>query len=230
MDHCVSQFQYNYLDVHYQAGSRGFRYAASRGVSVVIMEGLRGGALAHNIPPAVHALWGSYPHPTSPVATGEGKARTPADWALQWLWNQPEVSTVLSGMSTMDQVEGNLSSAAVSGVHMLSENDLQLIERVREKYRALCPIPCTRCAYCMPCPNGVNIPRNFDIYNDGSIYDKADWARSEYQNWFAPDERADKCIACLDCEQKCPQNIRISEWMPVVHSVLGEGRPYVSSL
>jgi hypothetical protein len=82
----------------------------------------------------------------------------------------------------------------------------------------------------MPCPNGVNIPRNFDVYNDGSIYSKEDWARNEYQHWVAENERADKCIACQDCEQKCPQNIRISEWMPVLQNVLGEGRPYVSSL
>lgn len=212
------QIQYNYMDIENQAGTRGLQYAAAKGLAVVIMEPLLGGRLV-NPPAPIQQLWDT-----------AVKKRPAADWALQWLWNQPEVSVVLSGMTTMDHVEGNLSSAAVSGVHTLRENELQLIGQVREKYRALQPIPCTRCAYCMPCPNGVNIPRNFDVYNDGSIYDKADWARNEYQHWIAADERADKCIACQDCEQKCPQNIRISEWMPVIDSVLGEGRPYVGAL
>jgi predicted aldo/keto reductase-like oxidoreductase len=101
MDHCVSQLQYNYLDTEYQAGTHGLQYAASKGLAVVIMEGLRGGALARNIPPAVQVLWNSYPHPASPVATGEGKRRTPADWALQCLLDQPPVSPALSGMRTI---------------------------------------------------------------------------------------------------------------------------------
>jgi predicted aldo/keto reductase-like oxidoreductase len=212
------QIQYNYMDTENQAGTRGLQYAAARGLAVVIMEPLLGGRLV-NPPASIQQLWNA-----------AEKQRPAADWALQWLWNQPEVSTVLSGMSTVEQVEGNLASAAVSGVHALKEKELQIIDQVRDTYRALCPIPCTRCAYCMPCPNGVNIPRNFDVYNDGSIYDKVDWARNEYQHWMAESERADKCIACQDCEQKCPQNIRISEWLPVLQNVLGEGRPYVSSL
>jgi hypothetical protein len=98
MDHCVSQIQYNYLDIEYQACTRGLQYAASKGLAVVIMEGLRGGSLARSIPPAVQALWDSY----QPAQTSEAYPRTPADWALQWLWNQPEVSLVLSGMTTME--------------------------------------------------------------------------------------------------------------------------------
>jgi predicted aldo/keto reductase-like oxidoreductase len=212
------QIQYNYMDIENQAGTRGLHYAAAKGLAVVVMEPLLGGRLAGSTAP-IQQLWDS----------AERKRRA-ADWALQWLWDQPEVSTVLSGMSTMEQVEGNLSSADSSGIHTLNESDQQLISQVREKYRALCPIPCTCCAYCMPCPNGVNIPRNFDVYNDGSIYEKPDWARNEYQQWMPADQRADKCIACQDCEPKCPQNIRISEWMPVIQNVLGEGRPYVSYL
>ncbi|MBN1429727.1 MAG: aldo/keto reductase [Anaerolineae bacterium] len=212
------QIQYNYMDIENQAGTRGLQYAAGKGLAIVIMEPLLGGRLV-DPPERIQQLWNL-----------AETTRSAPDWALQWLWNQPEVSVVLSGMSTMEQVEGNLASATASGVGTLSRKDLQVIDQVREMYQSLCPIPCTQCGYCMPCPNGVNIPRNFDVYNDGSIYDKPDWARNQYQQWIPVAERADQCIACQDCEQKCPQAIRISEWMPVVDNVLGAGRPYVSSL
>jgi predicted aldo/keto reductase-like oxidoreductase len=163
---CVCQYQYNYMDVEEQAGTRGLQYAAGKGLAVVIMEPLRGGALARNIPPAVQALWDSYtPHP-SPLPKGEGalpspsgrgvggEGRTPAEWALQWVWNQPEVSVVLSGMSTFEQVEQNLASADRSGVGTLTAEELALVDRVREAYQALCAIPCTGCKYCLPCPSG----------------------------------------------------------------------------
>jgi predicted aldo/keto reductase-like oxidoreductase len=145
---------------------------------------------------------------------------------LQWLWNQPEVSVVLSGMSTMEHVQENVASASASGINTLSAEELALVGRVRDRYGELCPIPCTKCGYCMPCPNGVDIPRNFDVYNQGAMYDKADYSRREYNNWIPEEARASACIQCRECEEKCPQNIPISEWMPSVHEVLGEGKSY----
>ena len=208
------QIQHNYMDIENQAGTRGLQYAAAKGLAVVIMEPLLGGRLI-NPPQPIEDLWDA-----------AAKKRSAADWALQWLWNQPEVSVVLSGMSLMDQVEGNVASAEVSGIGALTPQDLALIGQVREKYRTLCPIPCTKCEYCMPCPNGVNIPRNFAIYNEGMMYDKPEASRGDYKMWLPQPERASECIACLTCESLCPQSIPISRWMPVVHGVLGEGKPY----
>jgi len=207
------QIQYNYMDIENQAGTKGLRYAASKGLAVVIMEPILGGRLV-NPPQPIRELWETAP-----------RKRTPADWALQWLWNQPEVSVVLSGMSTMQQVVENVASADVSGIGVLTEEELALVARVRERYRELCPIPCTKCGYCMPCPNGVDIPRNFEVYNEGVMYDKPDHARQAY-TWISEEARAGECIQCRECEEKCPQNILISEWMLRVHAVLGEGQPY----
>jgi predicted aldo/keto reductase-like oxidoreductase len=129
----------------------------------------------------------------------------------------------------MQQVRENLMSTDVSGVGTLSDREHAIVDQVREQYRALCPIPCTDCGYCMPCPNGVEIPRNFSRYNEGIMYNRADKARDDYQG-ASEETRASACIQCRECEEKCPQSILISEWMPVVHEVLGEGKPYVCEL
>jgi predicted aldo/keto reductase-like oxidoreductase len=205
------------MDVENQAGTEGLKYAASKGVALVIMEPLLGGKLVGS-PEPIQNLWDT-----------AARKRAPADWALQWLWNQPEVAVVLSGMSTMEQVEQNVASAGLSGPNTLTADELALVAQVRGRYRELCPIPCTRCGYCMPCPNGVDIPRNLEIYNQGPMYEKPDRAREGYK--FIPEEeRASACIQCRECEEQCPQSIPISEWMPLVHQVLGEGQPYVCSL
>ena len=209
------QIQYNYMDIENQAGTEGLRYAASKGLGVVIMEPLLGGKLARTIP-ALTPIW-----ETAAVK------RSSADWALQWLWNQPEVSLLLSGMSTMQQVEENLASAAKSGVGTLREEEATLIASVREKLKAISPIPCTACEYCLPCPNGVAIPRNFAVYNEGAMYNDADNARGAYKRWIPDEAKAANCIQCQECESKCPQKIAISDWMPVVEEVLGLGREYV---
>jgi predicted aldo/keto reductase-like oxidoreductase len=125
------QIQHNYIDIENQAGTKGLRYAASKGLAVVIMEPILGGRLV-DPPEPIQAMWDS-----------AAIKRSAADWALQWLWNQPEVSVVLSGMSTMQHVEENVASAEVSGVGTLTEEDLALVAQVREKYKELCPIPCT---------------------------------------------------------------------------------------
>ena len=204
------QIQYNFMDVDEQAGTRGLRYAAGKGLAVVIMEPLRGGALAGHIPPGVQALWDS------------ASARcTPADWALQWLWNQPEVSVVLSGMSTFEQVEQNLASAARSQVGTLTGEEQSLVVRVREAYQALCAVPCTACKYCLPCPNGVDIPEVFSIYNDYLMYGDENRSRLFY-SWLDEKMRADQCIECGECLDKCPQHIEIPDWLKKAHDVLSQ--------
>lgn len=207
------QIQYNYLNETVQAGTEGLHYAADRGLGVVVMEPLLGGRLA-NPPQEVRTIFEAAAH-----------KRTPVEWALQWLWNQPEVSLCLSGMSTMEQVEQNLEYADRSGVGILTKDELELIARVRAKYNELCPIPCTGCRYCMPCPNGVDIPENFAIFNDGSMFNELEHSRRRYAA-MPQDQRASECIACRECESLCPQHIPISEWMPLVHAVLGEGETY----
>jgi hypothetical protein len=210
----MCQVQYNYMDVGTQAGMRGVQYAASKGLAVVVMEPLLGGQLA-NLPPAVGQVWEKAEIERSPVAG-----------ALQWLWDQPEVSVALSGMSTMEQVEQNLASAARSGACPLTDVEREAIDGVRAAYQSLRGIPCTQCRYCMPCPNGVDIPFNFYLYNFGLMYDRASYPRMFYRDSLDQNVRADACIACRECEERCTQQIPISEWMPVVHAVLGEDQPY----
>ena len=203
------QIQYNFMDTEFQAGTEGLKYAADRGMAVVIMEPLRGGGLAKEPPAEVAELWAK-----------ASKTRAPVDWALQWLWNQPEVSVVLSGMTAMQHVEENLACADKSGVGTLTDDDLSLISQVRDSYIKLSPIPCTNCQYCMPCPNGVNIPTIFGRYNEGYIYDDHRVARMRYRQ-LPREEQADQCAECLECEEKCPQDIPISEWLKKCHGWLG---------
>jgi hypothetical protein len=200
--------QHNYMDIENQAGTEGLRYAASKGLAVAIMEPLLGGSLAKP-PGPVRELFDEF-----------DPGVTPADRALQWLWDQPEVSVVLSGMSTMDQVEENLRSADASGVGSLTPDEKNLIERVREKFNERAAIQCTACGYCMPCPSGVNIPSNLELYNDGFVYE--DWVapRFKYLRWLGESERAERCEHCGECEEKCPQGLQIGDLMTMVHEKL----------
>ncbi len=204
------QIQYNYMDIEYQAGTKGLQYAAHKGLAVVIMEPLRGGQLTNKIPKSVAELWES--------ATVR---RTSADWALQWIWNHPEVSVILSGMSTMQHVIENLDNAEHSGVGMLSKEELILIDKVRGEYRRLVPVPCTNCKYCMPCPNGVEIAAILEYYNDAIIYDNPGAPRFLYRN-LSKDKQAASCVECFECEEKCPQGIPISEYLKEAHDWLGK--------
>jgi predicted aldo/keto reductase-like oxidoreductase len=215
--------QHNYMDIENQAGTEGLRYVASRGLAVAIMEPLLGGKLV-KAPQPIQEIWD----------TTENK-RPPVEWALQWLWNQPEVSVVLSGMSTMQHIEENVAIAKRSAINILTEAEASLFDQVRDKYQELSPIPCTQCGYCLPCPEGVDIPGNLGTYNHGIMYEAPDASRGYYKwlgDWFAAgnfeqDVRAFACVQCSECEEKCPQDIPISQWMPVIHQVLGEGKPFV---
>jgi len=208
------QIQYNYLDTENQAGTQGLKYAASQELAVVVMEPLLGGRLA-NPPKFVQDNFDSFK-----------KKRSPSDWALQWVWNHPEVSVVLSGMSAMDHVKGNITSANVSSINSLGVEELQLIKRVQECYTKKILIPCTKCGYCMPCPNGVDIPKNLELYNDSFIHEDLRISRTIYEIFIDEGARANNCIQCRICEEKCPQKIGVSEWMTKVHAVLGERKSF----
>jgi predicted aldo/keto reductase-like oxidoreductase len=213
----MCQILYNFMSETLQAGTKGLKYAAGKGLAVVVMEPLLGGRLA-NAPEAAQKLWD----------TAERK-RTPAEWALQWLWSKPEVSVALSGMSTMQQVEENVASAGRSKVRGLSASEVALVARVRDAYEALKAVPCSSCAYCMPCPNGVDIPRTFSILNAGLMYGGLDEARRRYTHLNREQDAkilASSCLQCKECEENCPQHIPISDWMPYAHAVLGEGKAY----
>ncbi|MGO8758739.1 MAG: aldo/keto reductase [Terracidiphilus sp.] len=203
------QIQYNYMDIENQAGTRGLKLAAEKGLAVVAMEPLMGGRLA-DPPPAIRE-----------TIAGDPARRSPAQIAFDWVWDQPEVSVVLSGMSTMGQVIENLRLADQAAVGKMTEADQALIGRVREQYRARTAIPCTQCGYCMPCPTGLDIPMNFYLYNYAQTYDDVGSARFRYGFLLKEGERAGACIACGMCEAVCPQQIPISEWMPKVAAMLG---------
>lgn len=203
----LCQIQYNYLDEGIQATRAGIEYAASKGLAVVIMEPIRGGRLA-SAPPSIQRLWDR-----------SLRKRKPAEWALRWVWNHPEVSVALSGMSAMDQVVENVASASEAEPNQLSECELQLISQVRDKYLELCPIPCTECRYCSPCPNGVLVHRNFGIYNWGAMYGNMEQAQAQYHAMHEG-QRASACVQCGVCEEVCPQRIPIIEWLDTVHEAL----------
>jgi len=202
--------QYNFLDVAYQAGRAGLEYAASRGLPVLVMEPLHGGQLAQEPPEAVAAIWRR-----SALQT------TPADRALQWLWDQPAVSAVLSGMSSPEQVRQNLASADRSGPGRLSATERALYVQAKAAYDGLQAVPCTQCRYCLPCPQGVEIPRNFELYNEAVVYGLTGASRAAYQGGLSADRRAGACRQCGECGEKCPQRIPIPDWLARVESLLG---------
>lgn len=203
------QIQYNYVNETVQAGTKGLEYAAEKGLAVVVMEPLLGGCLA-NPSEDIRAVMDSAP-----------RKRTPADWALQWVWNKPEVSVVLSGMGTMEQVEQNIESACASGAASLTEEELHVIALVREKYEAVNPTGCTRCGYCVPCPTGVNIPLNMQLYDDMLVFKgNQEGLNRNLYNDMPEGARASACTECNECEEKCPQGIKVSEWMPRIHEKL----------
>jgi len=216
------QIQYNYMDTGIQATTDGLEYAHSKGIAVVVMEPVKGGTLAN--PPA------------EAVGVMEGASidRTPVDWALQFLWNRPEVATVLSGMSNMQQVVENCDSANRSGVHSLNKEEEGVITRLAEIYQEKILVPCTGCEYCMPCPTGVNIPQNFAILNNVSL--EQGWIRQfqvrrSYKKMADSKNKLDKenpngnallCVNCGECLEKCPQEINIPVELEKVHAILGK--------
>ncbi|MBD5515916.1 MAG: aldo/keto reductase [Lachnospiraceae bacterium] len=195
------QIQYNYLDEHTQAGKRGLQAAAEKGIPVIIMEPLRGGKLVN------------LPDKAKEILATDSKGYTPAELGLRWLWDQPEVSCVLSGMNSEDMINENIRIAAESDPGHFTEEDRKIVEQIKQVIREREKVGCTGCRYCMPCPKGVDIPGNFYYYN--LMYmEKKSSARFEFvQNMGLRKEPgfASQCIGCGKCEQHCPQHINIRE-------------------
>jgi predicted aldo/keto reductase-like oxidoreductase len=201
------QIQFNYMDENYQAGLEGLRYAAEKGLAVVIMEPLRGGRLTNNVPEEVQAFWDQ-----------SSVKRTPAEWALRWVLNHPEVTVVLSGMGLMDHVVENVRVAADAGPNSLTEKERGIIDQAKEFYLNRTKVKCTGCDYCMPCPAGVAIPQLFSQYNEASIYN-LDPTRvaQNYKKMVDEQKGADQCVECGQCEEACPQNLTIRQYLKDLH-------------
>ncbi|HIJ00172.1 MAG TPA: aldo/keto reductase [Candidatus Methanomethylophilaceae archaeon] len=202
------QIQFNYVDQDIQAKKEGLEYAASKGLDVVIMEPLKGGILARR------------DLPFADVFQASKRNWSPAEWSLRWIWNHPEVSVVLSGMNSLDQLQENCRVAEDSGPGTLSADDLETVEQARKAFKSSNQVPCSSCGYCLPCPQGVNIPRMFTIYNNHLLGNDSDWGVTMYNFSTAKSELASNCISCGKCEEKCPQKIPISKLMPEISRTL----------
>jgi predicted aldo/keto reductase-like oxidoreductase len=205
------QIQYNFMDKDYQAGEEGVKYAASKGLGIVVMEPLKGGHLAYKYPDSVKKIWDKATDSLGPI-----------ERAFAWLWDQESISVVLSGMSAMEHVVDNTEIADRWDINRLKENDRKLYDEAAAAYRALSPVPCTTCGICMPCPSGVDIPRNFELYNDAVMYGSYDQCREIYKVWFPLETHADRCTECGECIRKCPQIINIPEELKKVEKKLGD--------
>ena len=205
------QIQYNYMDEHTQAGRRGLNYAHEKGLPVVIMEPLRGGRLVNQLPEKAKKIFAEHP-----------SGYTPAQWAFRWLWDQPEVTVVLSGMNTEEMVRDNLNTASTVEVGTFGEEERQLLDRVIEAFHEKVKVGCTGCGYCMPCPRGVDIPGTFNAYNrryqDG-------WFQALREYFMCTTLRqnsaaASQCIGCGKCEKHCPQTLPIRKHLKDAQKVL----------
>ena len=194
------QIQYNYLDEHSQAGRAGLEAAAAKGLPVIIMEPLRGGKLVNLLPPEAKRLFAESP-----------RGWTPAEWALRWLWDQPAVTCVLSGMNDLEMIEENCRIADEVQPGALTKEDFALLERVKTAIQQRVKAPCTGCGYCMPCPKGVDIPGAFRCYNEMFTEHKRTGRREYWQVVGLRKEPAfaTQCVGCGKCESHCPQHLPI---------------------
>ncbi len=205
------QIQYNYLDEHSQAGRRGLEAAYKKGIPVIIMEPLRGGKLVNMLPKEAHEA----------IAKSD-RGYTAAEWGLRWLWDQPGVTCVLSGMNSSEMVAENIRIASEMTVGQFTETDFQTIEEIRKAIRKKEKVGCTGCRYCMPCPKGVDIPGIFHYYNLSSIEKKSTTRREFARNMGLRKDScmASQCIKCGKCEKHCPQHIAIREKLQEADRVL----------
>ena len=210
------QIQYNYLDENFQAGRKGLQYAAARGIPVIIMEPLRGGKLVNNLPQEAVKLFAEYP-----------VKRTPAQWSFRWLWNQPEVTCVLSGMNSLEMVQENVKTAAESCVGEFGAEDETLLQEVAKAINGKMKVGCTGCSYCMPCPQNVDIPGAFSAYNRRYSEGKIAAMREYMMGTILRKDVASvsNCIGCGKCEAHCPQHIEIRKELEAARKEL-EGPIY----
>lgn len=206
----MCQIQYNYLDENIQAGSDGLRYAAGKGLGVAIMEPLKGGVLADYVPQEVQKIWDGAP-----------VGRTPVEWALRYLWNIPEISVVLSGMNTMEQLQENLKIAEEGLPKSLSPEEMEIMEDVKQVYHGKISVECSRCGYCMPCPSGINIPRCFSYLNQAEMLEDYSEVKNQYYFMLKDFERAGNCLECGLCEELCSQHLPIREQLRNVEKKMG---------
>jgi predicted aldo/keto reductase-like oxidoreductase len=214
-DWAMCQIQYNFLDEKIQAGTEGLKYAASKNLAVMVMEPLRGGALAGKLPKEVKQFYDDFKI-----------QRSAAEWGLRWVWNHPEVTVVLSGMNDEKQIAENIKTTETALPYAMKTDELSTIKNVAESYRRLMKIQCTGCEYCMPCPAGVNIPRNFSIYNDYYMFGEEQQSRAMYGLMLMggfTGKRADAalCKECKKCMERCPQHIAIPEQLKSVANEVG---------
>jgi predicted aldo/keto reductase-like oxidoreductase len=192
------QIQFNFYDEEYQAGLKGLKLASSKGIDIVVMEPLRGGKIANNVPGGVSDIYNS-----------TGEIHSPAGWAFRYIWDYPEVKTVLSGMNDINHLKDNLSEANKALPNMLTKKEKIAIKEVEKFYKARIQVDCTDCKYCMPCPFGINIPGNFAFYNNAHVFDDKDYYQTAFYNQMKPEQMADMCQKCGECLSKCPQHIEI---------------------
>jgi predicted aldo/keto reductase-like oxidoreductase len=199
----------NYVDDDYQAGLEGLKYAHEKGIAVLIMEPLRGGKLANNVPGQILS-----------IIKGAGRDQTPAQFALRWLFNQPEVSCVLSGMTTLEQVRANIEFSSRDHIDTIRKDEIKQYAAASEFYQKRTKVNCTQCGYCMPCTQKIPIQFILELYNDAYMYDAFEESRRAYSVFIDPQARAHNCIECRECEEKCPQKIPIAETLKHAHAVL----------
>ena len=196
------QIQYNYMDEHTQAGRKGLQYAHAKGIPVIIMEPLRGGKLVNHLPQSAVAEFEKHP-----------LKRTPAQWAFRWLWNQKEVTCVLSGMNSMEMLQDNVETASTTEIGELGREEEQMLSRVVAAINANMKVGCTGCGYCMPCPKGVDIPGAFAAYNRLASEGKFAGIKEHFMCSAARKDSTavSNCIGCGKCEKHCPQGIPIRQ-------------------
>jgi predicted aldo/keto reductase-like oxidoreductase len=203
------QIQYNYMDEYSQAGREGLNYAAAKGLGVAVMEPLRGGLLARKLPSRGEALFAE-----------QAIGRTPAEWALRWVWNHPQVAVVLSGMNEESQIEENARAADDALPDSLTPGELHVIAHVREMLAKQLKVGCTGCGYCLPCPAGVNIPLCFNYYNEKHLYNSRT-PKTQYLGFTTGldggvPSYASLCRECGKCEKHCPQHLPIRKHLKEV--------------
>lgn len=210
------QIQYNYMDEHTQAGRKGLQYAHAKGLPVIIMEPLRGGKLVSHLPPEAKKLFASHP-----------AGYTPAQWSFRWLWDQKEVTVVLSGMNSMEMLQENMQTAAAAQIGQFTQAEQLFLKQVVAAINQKTKVGCTGCGYCQPCPAGVDIPGTFAAYNRRYQESKF-WGLAEYAMCTAlrPNvTAASQCIGCGKCEQHCPQGLPIRQHLKQAQKEL-EGPVY----